>query len=156
MFNYYFDVKLIVGIIILHFIADYVFQTHWNFLSHWNFESIFNTYATVLKKYKNKYILPMHVIIYTLVIMWGGFIIMPNNVLNALIPWAILNGILHAITDFITNKINKVLWNRDSDSLHAAFTMIGLDQVIHLICLFVTYSWIYSHLYELHIILSDI
>jgi hypothetical protein len=105
------NIYIILYIISVHFIADFLCQTDW----------------MALNKSKNNYALGSHVGVYTIVLfLTSGWFI-----------WAIVNGILHFITDYITSRITSKLWAEKKVRLF--FNVIGLDQLIHYTCLFITY-----------------
>lgn len=103
------DLKTIIIILVLHFIADFVLQTNW----------------MAVNKSKNNLALFVHVAVYSAVFCFVGLI------------YAVINGILHFIVDFITSRITSKLWKEQNYRLF--FTVIGLDQTLHFVCLFSTY-----------------
>ncbi len=102
----------IIILIWLHFIADFLAQTKW----------------MAENKSSSNLALCVHVIIYTIIFM----------VIS--IDFAIINGILHFITDYITSRWTKSLW--DKKEVRKFFIVIGLDQAIHMSTLFLTYWWL--------------
>jgi hypothetical protein len=52
--------------------------------------------------------------------------------------FAVVNSALHFVTDFCTSRATSALWKKDQR--HWFFVVIGLDQAIHMTCLFVTYE----------------
>ena len=83
-------------------------------------------------KLKNYVYLIYHCLLYTLCLAPFGVLL-----------FMFLNGVAHFIIDFVTSKITSSLWEDyelckkcDSDhSFYLFFTVIGLDQVLHLTCL---------------------
>ena len=123
----YLNAYQIMSIIVLHFIADFVYQTQW----------------MAVNKSHNNWALSSHVITYSSVLAMGGCIIWYKEPfdLNLIIAWVSANGLLHFATDYVTSRINARLWKLENK--HWFFTMIGFDQVIHYACLFFTSSWLY-------------
>lgn len=100
---------IVLAILIVHFIADYIVQT----------DDMAKNKSVSIKW------LGAHVGSYCLVMM-------------ILVPWVgikyiILQGILHFVVDFNTSKLTKHLWI--TEQRHMFFNALGLDQLIHLICL---------------------
>lgn len=107
------ELKLLVLIIILHFIADFVLQSSW----------------MAQNKSKNNLALFSHVLVYCVPFMIIGF------------WYAILNSILHGFIDYFTSRLTSKLW--EEKKIHYFFVIIGLDQTLHFICLFTTYVIIF-------------
>lgn len=102
----------LILLIWFHFIADFIFQTD----------------NIALNKSKNNGVLLFHVLIYMLPFLFFG------------IQFAIVNAILHFITDYFTSRITSFLWKHEER--HWFFVVIGLDQAIHMTCLILTYLWL--------------
>lgn len=114
-------------IIFIHFIGDFVFQTHWQ--------------AT--NKSKNNLALTYHVTTYSL--SW----IIPMGILFASGPFNWFGGVLlgvafsaitficHWITDYFTSRLNSKLWAKGD--AHNFFVSVGWDQCLHYLQLFLTY-----------------
>ena len=100
----------LVAIIWLHFFADFILQTDY----------------VAINKSKNSKILLQHVTIYSIPFLWFGW------------QFALINGVLHFVTDYITSRTAGWFWQREQR--HWFFVTIGFDQAIHLTTLFVTYS----------------
>lgn len=102
--------NMILVILAAHFIADFILQSDW------------------MAQGKSKKMLPLtiHISIYTIflcLIDWR---------------WALINGAAHMFVDFFSSRAVSYAWNKGER--HWAFALIGLDQLIHYICLFVTYA----------------
>ena len=101
-----------IVIIWIHFITDFIFQSRW----------------IAENKGKNIWVLILHSIIYCLPFIVFGF------------TFAIINGILHGVVDFVTSKITTYFYkNKDN---YGFFTTIGFDQALHITILFLTYNYI--------------
>ena len=120
----YFSPEVVIGIIVLHFIADFVYQSDW----------------MATNKSKSNFALSLHVLAYMFILSIGAIILSPNNLQNIVLPWVLLNGVLHFVTDFCTSRATSKLWQ--AGERHWFFVMIGFDQCIHYACLFYSYSWI--------------
>jgi membrane-bound metal-dependent hydrolase YbcI (DUF457 family) len=111
------SINILLAFLLSHWIADFVFQTTW----------------MATNKSKNIWALLAHVVTYTVIL---GFLTLPFYFPNLLF-WVLLNGLLHGITDFITSRISAYFWQKKD--VHYFFVTIGLDQVIHYLCLFKSY-----------------
>jgi hypothetical protein len=127
----------IFSIIIIHWIADFVFQDE-----KW-----------ALGKSKNWKDLLSHTLTYTFAFYCLGFAIpywlngrthigLPTNNIQLLLFFPI-TLICHTITDYFTSRIvSKKFAKQEYGSTipnFGAFTIIGIDQVLHYIQLFTTY-----------------
>jgi hypothetical protein len=101
-----------LAIVWLHFFGDFILQTD----------------KQAINKSSNSVILTEHVAFYSL----------PFLVFGA--KFAVVNGVLHFITDYFTSRATKKLWEKNER--HWFFVVIGLDQAIHFTCLFSTYVWL--------------
>ena len=129
----------VLYILTLHWIADFILQTHWQ--------------AT--NKSKSVLALTKHVFSYTLALFVGMFIFFAFVVSKAIYGadwtliveialrtsalYALLNGSIHWATDYVTSKVTASLWKQGE--IHDFFVMVGFDQLLHYITLFVTYFW---------------
>ena len=105
---YHPNVWLVVLVFWVHFISDFVLQTD---------EMAKN------KSTSNKW-LTEHVKIYTIVMFGFGPV------------YAIVNGILHWITDYFSSRASSKIWK--DGRVHDFFVVIGIDQAIHMTCLVLT------------------
>jgi len=116
----------ILFILFVHFFADFICQTH----------------EMAINKSKNIKWLSYHVGVYTVILLIGSFILfiftLPDPVitLSSIFGYALLNGVFHWITDFFTSKWTSYLWKKQQ--VHNFFVVVGLDQLIHYTCLFLT------------------
>jgi len=128
---------IVLGIIIIliaHYIADFVFQTH----------------TMSIKKSDSMMILLWHVSAYTITffILFCLYGIILNEFFVLFLPlrqWiqlgigiALVNGMLHYVIDFFTSKISRYLWN--TEQWRRFFLIIGLDQLLHIILLIFSYA----------------
>ena len=99
-------------IIWIHFIADFVLQSN----------------KVAINKSKDIKCLVWHCFIYFVAMLVFG----PT--------FALINAILHFITDYVTSKITSYLWI--TNQRRWFFITIGLDQAIHITCLFITLKYL--------------
>ncbi len=98
----------IIILIWIHFIADFILQS--------------DKMATNKSK-SNKY-LAVHCLIYSLPLLWFGWL------------FALVNGTAHFITDWITSRATTNLHQKGER--HRFFVVVGLDQAIHMTTLVLT------------------
>lgn len=111
-------IYVILTIFVVHFLADFVFQT--------------SQMAT--GKSKSLKWLSIHVGVYSLVSFISLYIV--GNFIDSFylgFAWWLGNVALHFITDFITSKITSKFW--EAKNYRLFFVMIGFDQLIHNLCL---------------------
>lgn len=116
-------IEVILGVILLHWFADFVLQTHWQ--------------AT--NKSTNPNALIAHTAIYSTVIAVASLlyygVIFGLPALALVVLWATF--VLHTATDYVTSKINSWFWKKGD--VHNFFVSVGFDQVLHYSQLFGTY-----------------
>lgn len=122
--------SLIYGLLIAHFIADFVLQSDW----------------MALKKSKDLAALGVHVFVYTAtigvllpVIAIAGRLPIPIGGSEAVSTWVMANGVAHFTQDAITSQVSARLWK--AEERHWFFVCVGFDQLLHYITLFVTAGW---------------
>jgi hypothetical protein len=118
----YINLWVVFGILLIHFVGDFVLQTHWQASN---------------KSFNNKALLS-HTGIYSL--CWIPFIvlliILRNKSLDLL--WFIpITFLAHTITDYFTSRETSKLWKKGDT--HNFFVVIGFDQVLHAVQLLLTY-----------------
>jgi len=94
----------------VHFLSDFILQSD----------------KMALNKNASLKHLGIHCIIYSVPFLYFGFI------------FAIINGFLHFIIDFISSKITKYLW--DKKQRYWFFAVIGIDQAIHITCIIILFN----------------
>lgn len=103
--------QIIIFALGLHFIGDFILQSDW---------------MAKNKSSSNKVLL-IHTSVYCLPLMIYS------------VRWAIINMVLHTITDYFTSRATKRLYGVSN---HWFFVVIGLDQFIHTACLIITLTYI--------------
>lgn len=119
------NLKVVLAIILIHWLADFVFQTdkmargkskNWNdLLSHTG------TYSFIWFCFVPFYVL-LNLDTY---VEWTGTL------------FVLITFIAHTITDYFTSRLNSKLWAKGD--VHNFFVSIGFDQVLHYTQLLLTY-----------------
>ena len=120
------SISVLFWLLVTHWVADFVFQTDW----------------MAQNKSKNNYPLFIHVCTYSAILF---IILSPIASSSDLIVFALLNGILHFIIDFFTSRLSSKLYREGklgSSTIpnFGFFSVIGLDQLLHYLCLFTTFG----------------
>ena len=131
----------IFTILIVHFVADFIFQTdqqakgkskNWkDLLSHTGVYSLvwliipISMYLKDYHPYRNPHLLPDDVIFYTKYFL-------------PMIYFIIITFICHTITDYFTSRLNSKLL----PPIKSVFIGVGGDQILHYIQLFLTYYYL--------------
>ncbi|MCC7303270.1 MAG: DUF3307 domain-containing protein [Bacteroidia bacterium] len=121
-------IESVLFIVITHFVADFLCQTD----------------KMALNKSHSLKWLSLHVLTYTAVLGVSSTIFMQAAGWGNILLFIGMNGGLHFITDFFTSKATSRLYKLESK--HWFFVMIGLDQMIHYLCLFLTLEYIENSL----------
>ena len=109
-------------VIWIHFISDFVFQSDRITTSVLQLDRI-----TTSKSYSIKY-LSLHCLIYSLPMVTFGW------------KFALINGILHFIVDFVTSKLTAYYWK--INRMDNFFLIIGLGQATHITCLMLSLNYL--------------
>ena len=113
---------------------------------HWVADFLLQNTEMATNKSKSNYWLTKHVKAYMFGILPITFFIIQfgNATILGALAWWLLNGGLHWCTDYLTSRWTSKLYAQQKFyGFPAFFSVIGLDQVIHYVCLFGTYC-IYS------------
>lgn len=106
------SLTVLLVLVWMHFFADFICQTDY----------------LAINKSKDSLVLAIHVAIYSIPFFWFGW------------KFAVINALMHFATDFVTSRVTSYLWKHEQR--HWFFVVIGLDQAIHMTCLFGTYIWL--------------
>ena len=117
---------LFLYVLFLHWVGDFVLQSH----------------TMSVNKSKNWGVLTFHVGVYSFT-LWIGLLL--TNLVSPLEPlltekFLVITFFTHFLTDAITSRITSRLWA--AGQTHNFFVMIGLDQFIHFVTLFVALRWL--------------
>lgn len=107
------SIGVILVLVWMHFIADFVLQTDW----------------MAKNKSSSNVALTIHVVLYSIPFIWFGWV------------YAIVNGMLHFATDYVTSRVTSHFWK--TEQRHLFFVVIGADQALHMTALFATYMWLF-------------
>ena len=94
--------------------------------THWVGDFVLQTNFQASNKNKRLDALSLHVATYTATLFLAAIILF--GVMVAVI-FAVVNGALHFVTDYITSRVSSKLWAEQN--WHRFFVTIGFDQLIH-------------------------
>jgi len=115
---------IILYLLFIHWVADFLFQTTW----------------MATNKYRDIGALVQHTLTYSIVMTLCMYPLLNNNIYSLLI-FEIVTFVVHTAQDYITSKMTHKQFERKIyNGWNGAFTIIGLDQWLHFVQLFVTYS----------------
>ncbi len=100
-----------------HFVADFVLQSH----------------AMATNKSSSNRWLSKHIAVYTLGLL---AVVAIGHAMRWALLYALVNGLAHFVTDWISSRITKKLWAKQR--VHDFFVVIGADQAVHLTTLLLT------------------
>jgi len=119
------DLKIVLGILFIHWVCDFVLQTDWqaqNKSKRWDalllhtgiYSTAFYASLTIFT-----FLMGVSIRIYSLLIFLG------------------VTFICHTITDYFTSRVNSKLYA--NKQIHYFFVSVGFDQWLHYVQLFLTY-----------------
>ena len=114
--------QLFLFILLIHFLADFGLQTH----------------EQATKKSSNRLMLFYHVGVYSLIWLIASWFWFDELYLAWL--FAGITFASHYITDAITSRISKPFF--DKGDFHNGFVVVGFDQILHYIQLWLTFDLI--------------
>lgn len=123
---------MVLYILFWHWVADFRAQTR---------EMATN------KSTSNKWLLK-HIVAYGNNLLFGSLPLLiygtfvGKNWALPIIIYVVGNMILHFITDYFTSRWTSRLWAEKE--IHDFFVVIGLDQLIHTVCLIGSFYWLIS------------
>ncbi len=92
----------------------------------------FQTSKMALGKSEEMKWLLIHVVVYTVILGVLSVFLFPIKIA---ITYVLINSLLHGFTDFFTSKLTM----RYRENPRIFFPLLGLDQLIHLLTLYITY-----------------
>lgn len=107
------SIWVILTILLLHFVMDYIVQ-------------LYLLGDDSKNKSSDNMALMRHVIIYAV-----PFALIFGPV------YGVVNGVLHWVTDYYSSRKTKELWEKQD--VKGFFSVLGLDQLLHMVALFATY-----------------
>jgi hypothetical protein len=115
-------------IIFIHWVADFVLQTR-----HMG-----------LRKSSSNYYLTLHVLVYTFSTIMAWSIVLPLigfhlTTFSVSLAFSLI-FLLHWLTDYITSRQTTKLYKEEK--YYEFFVMIGFDQVLHYVQLFLIFNYI--------------
>lgn len=117
-------------ILFIHWVADFVLQSHWQ----------------AKNKSHNNYALTMHVTVYSicwLLPMTIMFACAGNYRLDSFLLacfFSLITFATHWVIDFYTSRLNSWLWKKED--VHNFFVSVGFDQFLHFVQLILTYYFL--------------
>ena len=105
------QLESVVFLVWIHFVADFILQSD----------------AMAKNKSTDSRWLLLHVCVYSLPFLYFGIV------------FAVVNGILHFATDYVSSRAASHMWAKDER--HWFFVVIGADQALHLTALVGTYVY---------------
>ena len=131
----YKDIYIVLGIILIHWFADFVCQSDWQ----------------AKNKSKQWGALLSHTVIYSLIWAVFGYLNLMILIITTeckydfvhqelidVFYFAVITFIIHTIQDYFTSRLNSKLWTEGK--VHLFFVSIGFDQVLHYAQLLLTYK----------------
>lgn len=122
------SLSTILLILAIHWVADFVLQTH----------------EQAINKSSSNYFLVCHTATYTLVWALAGTIYVIST-LDTYIEWHFtifvsITFVAHTITDWFTSRLAKKYFSKQD--FHNGFVVVGFDQILHYVQLFICYIWL--------------
>lgn len=114
------SIYIALALVWTHFVADFVLQSD----------------KVAIAKSSDNGVLAMHVSLYTVPFFWVG-LLLP---LAPYIAFLLFNWVAHFVTDYISSRATTRLYK--AGRRHAFFVVIGLDQAVHMTCLFASYEMV--------------
>lgn len=125
----------IIYILIAHFFGDFVMQS--NEMAKGKATSIYWLTRHVFSYCKTFFV--FSILYFFILILCGGKC--DIGLAWLIILYIFINSILHWVTDYFTSKQVKKFF--DKNDYHNGFIVIGIDQVIHMITLILSFYFIF-------------
>jgi hypothetical protein len=114
-----------IAILAIHFVADFIVQTR----------------EQAREKSRSLYYLTQHVTTYMLCLFAMWVFVAAGVHPEPIAKWALVNGLLHFATDYITSRRTAANWNNGTPG-KAFWVWLGFDQFIHAATLLGTWVWL--------------
>ena len=120
------SIMTIFLLLFIHYIADFICQPH----------EIAST------KSHNIEAMLIHIIIYSLITFMFLMFTIPGDIFSfvSVINYTCILGLFHGLTDIVTSKFSKYLWNKGK--VGDFFNLIGFDQLIHQTTILMLYYYV--------------
>ncbi len=102
-------------------------------IAHWTGDYAFQTSKMALGKSQHLKWLGLHVLAYTFTLFLFSIFLFS---FKTAVFYTLLNGFLHGVTDFFTSKLAA----KYSETPRIFFPILGLDQLIHTVTLYLTFE----------------
>lgn len=135
-------IHILVAISIVHWVADFIVQDHEDAVNKWQKTRSLTNHAFT---YTITMFMGMCIAlsVFIAVPAFGYKVAPPVGVMAIFVlVWSLLNGVLHWVTDYFTSKHVHRLFQAAPfrrTKYKDAFIVVGLDQVIHLLTLTITW-----------------
>jgi hypothetical protein len=118
----------ILLILLIHWVADFVLQTH----------------EQAINKSTNNRALLDHTMVYTTcwLVPAHAYCVqnLPSNQEWYFVLFLLVTFVAHTITDYFTSRLCKKYFSKQD--YHNGFVVVGFDQILHYLQLFLTYIWL--------------
>jgi hypothetical protein len=118
------EFSIILFILLIHWCADFCVQTH----------------EQAMAKSTDLVQLFYHVGTYSIVWIFGAYCLLGDW--RSAFFFSFVTFGTHFWTDFVTSRIGKTYW--DKKDFHNGFVIVGFDQILHYVQLFLTYIWLHD------------
>ena len=120
----------------------YIITILYLLLIHWVADFLFQTEKMATNKYRDNKALLRHTLTYTGVMMLGLTFLL-NFSISSIFLFGFITFVVHTIQDYFISKMTHTRFQRlEYNGPNGAFTIIGLDQWVHFVQLFVTYYYL--------------
>ena len=119
------SVFLVCLLLLIHTIADFVFQTD----------------KMAKGKSSSNKILLTHTSVYTM--FYAGLGFLPFFSWTQTLAFMLITFVAHTATDYVTSRMTKKLWAKGD--VHNFFVVIGFDQLLHMIVLLTSFEWLLNN-----------
>lgn len=123
------NLKIVIGILFIHWVADFICQTDWQ----------------AKNKSKDFTALLQHTLVYSMIWFIVAFIcglshLFDPNITYKAEGFTFITLFCHTFQDYFTSRLNTKLWNEGK--VHWFFVSVGFDQFLHYVQLLLTYYFL--------------